>query len=102
MSEDRLIPINVWIAGRSYRIRIKPEEEEIVRKSVKLADGQIAELRDAYAGKDDQDFVAMCLVMYAANTATEGDNVHLAEDAVTRMIGRIDSALGSEAAGDET
>lgn len=68
---DNLIPINVWVAGRSYRIRIKPEEEEAVRKSVKFADDKIMEMRSHYAGKDDQDFVAMCLLMYATDSAID-------------------------------
>ena len=68
---QELIPINVWLAGRSYRIRIRPEEEEAVRKAVKVADEKIMELRHSYAGKDDQDFVAMCLLMYAADSAIE-------------------------------
>ena len=59
MNEDQLITINVVLSGRSYRIRIKPEEEEAVRKAVKQADAKITELRTQYAGKDDQDFVAM-------------------------------------------
>ena len=53
---DELISINVWLAGRSYRIRIRAEEEEAVRKSVKLADDKVREMRTHYAGKDDQDF----------------------------------------------
>lgn len=68
---DELISINVWLASRSYRIRIRREEEEAVRRSIKLADEKIAELRQHYAGRDDQDFVAMCLLMYAADHATE-------------------------------
>jgi len=42
MSE--LIPINIVIADRSYRIRIEPNEEEMVRKSASLINDKIAEL----------------------------------------------------------
>ncbi|MBC7650356.1 MAG: cell division protein ZapA, partial [Deinococcales bacterium] len=31
-----LIPINIAIADRTYRLKIKPEDEEVVRKTVKL------------------------------------------------------------------
>ena len=68
---DELISINVWLASRSYRIRIRKDEEEAVRRSVKQADEKIAELRVHYAGKDDQDFIAMCLLMYASDHATD-------------------------------
>lgn len=94
--EDNLISINVWLAGRSYRIRITPEEEEGVRKAVKLADEQITEMRSSYAGKDDQDFIAMCLLMYATDSVTQGvSNTH-AQQVLKGMIRMIDSKLEEE------
>jgi cell division protein ZapA len=90
---DELISINVWLAGRSYRIRIKPEEESAVRKSVKLADERIAEMRKHYAGKDDQDFIAMCLLTYAADSAIESFNNPLLQEELRKMSTKIDEAL---------
>jgi cell division protein ZapA (FtsZ GTPase activity inhibitor) len=93
---EELISINVWLAGRSYRIRIKAEEEEAVRKAVKVADDKIIEMRTHYAGKDDQDFVAMCLLMYAANAATEagGNNNPVIQNDVSNMLKKISEAIG--------
>jgi cell division protein ZapA (FtsZ GTPase activity inhibitor) len=68
---EHQMPINVWLSGRPYRIIINPEDEEIVRKSVKLANDRINELKNNYAGKDEQDFIAMCLVQYAADAASQ-------------------------------
>jgi hypothetical protein len=93
---DNLIPINLWLAGRSYRIRIKPEEEGAVRKAVKLADDKITEMRTHYAGKDDQDFIAMCLLMYAADSATEAFNSPYLKNELTGMSGKIDALIGRE------
>lgn len=96
MSGEQLITLNAWIGGRSYRIRVKPEEEEAVRKALKQANDRIAELRNSYGGKDDQDFIAMCLLMYAADTATEsGDksNNPLVKQDIAKMISRIDEAI---------
>ncbi len=92
MTED-LMPINVWLAGRSYRLRIKPEEEEAIRKSVKLADEKIAEMRNVYAGKDEQDFMAMCILSYAADTAIEALNNPLVQNEVSKLNDKIDKAL---------
>jgi len=86
------IPINVWLAGRSYRILVEPAEEAALRYSVKKADEQIAELRQHYAGKDDQDFVAMCLLLYAAETTKAAGSDYLTSELNT-MIARIDQAL---------
>ena len=93
---DNLIPINVWLAGRSYRIRIHPEEEEAVRKSVKAADDKIMEMRTHYAGKDDQDFVAMCLLMYAADNVMETFKNPLLQDELGKLSQKIDAAISDE------
>lgn len=93
MEEQELIPINVWLAGRSYRIRILPEEEEAVRKSIKQADAKIAELRNVYAGRDDQDFVAMCLLSYAADGAVATFSHPLLQQELTDMAAKIDEAI---------
>lgn len=96
MSEETNIPINLWLAGRSYRIRIHPEEEEAVRRAAKAADNKIMELRQHYAGKDDQDFVAMCLLMYAADHATNPLDHPVVRQDLGRMIQRIDEVLESD------
>lgn len=94
MDNNELIPITVWLSGRSYRIRIKAEEEEAVRKAVKIADEKITELRSHYAGKDDQDFIAMCLLSYAADNALEGSRFNpVLETDVKEMLSRIKNAI---------
>ena len=90
-----LNPINVWLAGRSYRIRISGDEEAAVRKAVKKADEKVAELRQHYAGKDDQDFVAMCLLMYATDTAASPGE-HLLRDDLATLIKKLDDALAKD------
>jgi len=93
MSDDNTISITVWLAGRSYRIRIKPEEESAVRKAVKVADDKVAEMRTHYAGKDDQDFMAMCLLSYAADSAVESFNNPLLQDELHKMEKKIDKVI---------
>jgi hypothetical protein len=92
MSEE-LISINVWMAGRSYRIRIHAGEEEAVRKAVKVADEKITEMRTHYAGKDDQDFIAMCLLMYAADSVIDKFHNPVVQKELGDMIKRIDEVL---------
>lgn len=87
-----LIPINVIIAGRSYRIRVTREDEGFVRKAVKRANDQIAELRRTYAGKDDQDFLAMCLLMYATDKSRSTNEAMLDEE-LDELTKKIDAAL---------
>ncbi|MFI5195939.1 MAG: cell division protein ZapA [Chitinophagales bacterium] len=88
--EENLISITVWLSGRSYRIRINPEEESAVRKAVKLADEKVNEMRTHYAGKDDQDFMAMTLLSFAADSAVESFNHPLLQDELNKMSKKID------------
>ncbi|GAA4319783.1 cell division protein ZapA [Compostibacter hankyongensis] len=81
---DTLIPINVVIADRSYRLKIKAEEEEQVRKTIREVNEKILEFKTAYAGKDIQDYIAMCLILYATQPAT-GANAALPADLQTRL-----------------
>ena len=92
MADEELIPVTVWLGGRSYRIRIKSEQEEAVRKAVKLAEEKVIEMRTHYAGKDDQDFLAMTLLTYATEVATGDTNVLLKSE-VDEMISRIDNVI---------
>lgn len=96
MSEEGYISINVWLSGRSYRIRIKQEEEEAVRKAVKLADSKVQEMRNNYAGKDDQDFIAMCLLAYAADNAIDASHNPLLQDNLKELAQKIDEVLEKE------
>ena len=90
---EDLIPVNVWLAGRSYRLRIAPQEEAAVRRAVKRADDHITEMRQHYAGKDDQDFVAMCLLMYATDTSVAGSQ-SFTED-LEMLLAKIEGGLSN-------
>jgi hypothetical protein len=91
--EEGLLAITVWLAGRSYRLRIKPEEESAVRKAVKLADAKVQEMRTQYAGKDDQDFMAMCLLSYATDSAIDIFNNPVLNDELGNLVKKIDKVL---------
>jgi len=93
VQEDNLISINLWLAGRSYRIRVKPEDEAVVRKAVKLADERVTAMKFEYSGKDDQDYLAMVLLTYAADAATDANNNPLTQSAILEMADRIQQTL---------
>ena len=62
---DNLIAINIIIADRSYRLKIEPEDEEMVRKTIKTLNEKIIDYKTNFAGKDMQDYVSMVLLWYA-------------------------------------
>src|SRR5512138_2084924 len=90
MSE--LIPVTVTIADRSYRIRIQPKDEEVLRKTVKSINEKIIEFKTQFAGKDMQDYVAMVLMWFATeqNAAVvqqlDKDNIASRLDTIERML----------------
>ncbi len=90
---EELIPIQVIIAGRSYRIRVEPKEEELVRVAVEIADDKIKEFRQVYAGKDDQDFVAMTLITFAIDALKPSQNNQEISAKIEALIQKIDAKI---------
>ncbi len=68
MSE--LIVASVVIGDRTYRLKIEPKDEEMVRKTVKTINDKIIEYKTQFAGKDMQDYVAMVLIWLATEQET--------------------------------
>ena len=62
---NELIVVSALIGDRSYRIKIDPKDEEVVRKTIKTINDKIVEFKTQFAGKDMQDYIAMVLVWYA-------------------------------------
>ena len=63
--EQELIPTNLLIGDRNYRVRIHPKDEEVVRKTVKTIQDKLLEYKTQFAGKDLQDYIAMVLIWFA-------------------------------------
>jgi cell division protein ZapA (FtsZ GTPase activity inhibitor) len=75
---EELIPLNLVIADRTYRVRIKPSDEEVVRKTVKTINDKVVEFKTQFAGKDMQDYIAMVLVWFAtAQNAAISNEVNM-------------------------
>lgn len=60
-----LIAISAFIGDRSFRIKINPSDEEVVRKTLKTINDKIIEFKTMFAGKDMQDYISMVLIWYA-------------------------------------
>ena len=97
--KDELIPLNLLIADRTYRIRILPKDEEVVRKTAKTINDKLVEFKTAFAGKDMQDYIAMVLIWFAtAQNASITNEVNLdhISSRLQTLEKLIDSALESE------
>ena len=93
---EELIPINILIADRTYRIRTSPADEEVVRKTVKLINDKIIEFKTQFSGKDMQDYIAMVIIWYATQAAGNGasqESIDKLTQQLQKMEGLIDNAL---------
>jgi cell division protein ZapA len=90
-----LIPINVVIGDRSYRVKSNPSDEEAIRKTIKIINDKIIEFRSQFAGKDMQDYIAMVLLWYATQAGSDNNPVLEKEfaEALLKMEQQIDEAL---------
>lgn len=64
-----LIPVNIVIGDRTYRIKTLSKDEEVIRKTVKLINDKIIEFKTQFAGQDMQDYIAMVIIWYATEAA---------------------------------
>ncbi|MEP6627608.1 MAG: cell division protein ZapA [Ginsengibacter sp.] len=85
MAKEELIPLNIIIGDRNYRIKILPSDEEIVRKTLKTINDKILEFRAAFAGKDMQDYISMVLIWYATESR-ENNSVTLNPDLIESLM----------------
>ena len=94
---QELIPINIVIGDRSYRIRTEPKDEEVVRKTVRTINDKIIEFKTQFAGKDMQDYIAMVLIWFATQVSAGGSNATLPDtltEKLKQMEAQIDEAMG--------
>jgi hypothetical protein len=95
MSEAELIPINIVIGDRTYRIKTLPKDEEVIRHTLKVINDKIIEFKTQYSGKDMQDYIAMVLIWYATQTSADSNPALEKElaDALLKMELSLDKAL---------
>jgi cell division protein ZapA len=91
------ISITVVISDRNYRLTIKKEEEEIIRKVARNINDKLKSYAEQYAFKDKQDLFAMV----AMELGTQYESSRLYRDGfeteirhkLTRMVALIDKGI---------
>ncbi|MES2429848.1 MAG: cell division protein ZapA [Bacteroidota bacterium] len=89
-----LIPINILIGDRTYRIKTSPEDEEVIRRTLKTINDKIIEFKTQFSGKDMQDYIAMVMIWYA--TQATGTNPSMEKEVMSslqKMEALIDKSL---------
>ena len=93
---QELMAINVVIGDRTYRIKIEPKDEEVVRRTLKVINDKIIEYKTQFAGRDMQDYIAMVVLWYATQPAGPAGEAALSPavlDALNRMEQQLDKVL---------
>ncbi|HEX8334751.1 MAG TPA: cell division protein ZapA [Segetibacter sp.] len=95
---EQLIPINIIIADRSYRLKIAQQDEEVVRRTIKTINEKIVEYKTNFAGKDMQDYVSMVLLWFATEQTKPNINQNSTGDQekLQRIEDILDKALGAK------
>lgn len=93
---EELIPVNILIADRTYRIKTSPSDEEVVRKTVKIINDKIIEFKTNFAGKDMQDYIAMVIIWYAtqsSETSSAAAMIEQLSENLNKIEAQLDKAL---------
>jgi cell division protein ZapA len=89
MSIDDRIFINVEIAERPYRLKIRPDEEKYVRAAAHFVQRELSKLKKQYSFRDDQDGLAYVTLdattEMARHTAREKSEDESLEQVVSKM-----------------
>ena len=95
---EELIPVNIVIGDRTYRIKTLASDEEAIRRTVKTVNDKIVDFKTQFGGKDMQDYIAMVLVWYATEQTAGGTADIQNEDVQTRLIS-IEKLLDNQLSG---
>jgi len=95
---NELIAISAIIGDRSYRIKIEPADEEVVRRRIKTVNDKIVEFKSQFAGKDMQDYIAMALIWFASEQ-TESVAADVEKEDLTDQLNTIEQLLDKQLAG---
>lgn len=87
--------IKVTIAGRPYRLNVKLEEEEAVRKAADYVNETILEYSKAFEYKDHQDLFAMIALQTSANSIRLEEEKSFRNKDLEVKLSEIDDVLSS-------
>jgi cell division protein ZapA len=88
---DQLIPLNILIGDRTYRIKSLAKDEQHIRQTLKVINDKIIEFKTQFAGKDMQDYIAMVLIWYATDVTSKDNTVD--DEEVEEMLLKIEQQI---------
>ncbi len=89
---ENMIPVNILIADRNYRVKISPKDEEAVRKTAALINQKMIEFKSIYAGSDTQDYISMVLLWFTTEQQQNGQKLYEMES-IQAQIDSMSTAI---------
>lgn len=90
------IALKIIVAGRTYPLTIKKEEESAIRSAADRINSNIQKLQGSYAVKDMQDLLAMTALQIAVQSNADlskesSSNLTTFNEDIRKLIEKIDS-----------
>jgi cell division protein ZapA len=87
------IGVTIHVAGRPYRLLVKREEEEEIRRAAKHVDDQLNYYARTYSYNDKQDLLAMVALHYATTGMNAEEESDFIRQKLQGTLTEIDSIL---------
>ncbi len=87
------ISASVNILGRTYKLRVSPEDEAALRKASDLIDSQAKSFGKQYAYNDHQDLLAMVALTQITQLTKIQDSLRFKDTDLAQRLQSIDSVL---------
>ena len=89
------LKIKVTVANRTYPLTIKREEEEQVRKAVKVIGERLNVYEKSFAARDTQDLLSMCLLEMSVKVLTDEQKVKV-DSSVEEQLQMLESLIDEQ------
>ncbi|MBW6459666.1 MAG: cell division protein ZapA [Bacteroidales bacterium] len=87
------LTITVNIADRPYRLKIKRDEEGIIRQAVQEIEQRTRDYSESFAFNDKQDLLAMVLLHFSSTTLKLASELKENVENVIHRLSRMDHML---------
>ena len=84
------VSISISIAGNSYPIKVKPEDEQKVELAARLISDKIKVLKETYKVSDKRDLLAMCALQLATQTIELEDKFNSSNTRLAEKLTEMD------------
>lgn len=87
------LTISVIIADRPYRLTIKRDEEEVIRKAAESINNMIKEYSSNYAFNDKQDLLAMVALEFTTRAIKNEGELKVKDELFIDKLKKINTVL---------